>query len=198
MPEPRLSTKGDDASLGTDLTEAWLEAAGATLRYYRRLGGLTFAFAEALAPSLSGLRPTVRLSSEAPSGAERPTKPAETSHDQTIVLEAAAGRSALGVFVVENTTARKASGPLGVSAFADSSGREVKPEVRFSPDVVSLEPGDQVLVQVAAAIDDTLEPGVRYGAEITIPKLSGARIPLVVRRRGAKSTPIRASRRPRA
>jgi len=194
--EPRLSPKSD-ASLGTDLTEAWREATGATLRYYGRLGGLAFALAEALAPSLSGRRRAVRLSPEAPSAGGKPADSAETSQVQTIVLEAAAGRSALGVFVVENTTARKASGPLGVSAFADESGHEVRPEVRFSPEVVSLEPGDQVLVQVAAAIDDTLEPGVRYGAEISIPKISGARIPLVVRRRGAKGTRTRATgRRP--
>lgn len=187
-----MSPKGD-ASAGTDLTEAWREAAGATLRYYGRLGGLAFALAEALAPSLSDLRPKVRLSSEAPSEGAPAADSTEASHGQTIVLEAAAGKSALGVFLVENTTARKASGPLGVSAFTDSSGRVVKPSVRFSPDVVSLEQGDQVLVQVAAAIDDTLEPGVRYAAEISIPKLSGARIPLIVRRRGGKTTRTRAT-----
>ena len=58
--------------------------------------------------------------------------------------------------------------------------------VRFSPDVVSLEPGDQVLVQVVAGVDGTFEPGVRYGAEISIPELAAAGIPLVVRRRTAR------------
>ena len=101
------------------------------------------------------------------------------------MIEAAAGRNGLGVFMVENTTGKKVSAPLGVSAFADESGREVRPTVRFSPDVVSLEPGDQVLVQVVAGVDSTFEPGVRYGAEISIPQLAAAGIPLVVRRRRA-------------
>jgi hypothetical protein len=192
VPESRLSPKGE-ASLGTELTEAVRETAGASLRYYARLGGLAFALVEAFVPSLSGLRPAVRLSSDAPSPRGSAADSPETAQGQTIVIEAASGRSGLGVFVVENTTARKVSGPVGISAFADASGREVQPEVRFAPDSVSLEPGDQVLVQVAAAIDDTLEPGVRYGAEISIPELSEARIPLVVRRRGGK-----AGRAPRA
>jgi hypothetical protein len=191
-----LSAKGD-ASHGTDLTEAWRDAAGATLRYYARLGGLTLALAEAIAPSLSGIRPTVRLSSEPPDGGGQTKDPPEAEHGQTIVIEATAGRGGLGVFVVENTTTRKVSGPVGVSTFADASGREVKPDVRFSPDVVSLEPGDQLLVQVAAAIDDTLEPGVRYGAEISIGGLSEVTIPLVVRRRGGKAARPRAAPRRR-
>ena len=196
MPAPRLSPKGD-ASLGTDLTEAWRVAATATLRYYGRLGSLTFALAEALAPSLSDLRPSVRLSSEPPDVGGQTTDSAGTAHSQTIVIEAAAGKGGLGVFVVENITARKVSGPVRVSAFTDASGRKATPEVRFSPDVVSLEPGDQVLVQVAAVIDDTLEPGVRYGAEISIAGLSEAAIPLVVQRRAGKAARTRATPRQR-
>jgi hypothetical protein len=171
------------------------DAAAASLRYYSRLGGLAFALAEAFAPSLSELRPTLRLSSEAPGPATKPDDSGGAPRARTIVIEAAAGQSGLGVFMVENTTDRKVSGPVGVSAFVDAAGRQVQPEVRFSPDVVSLEPGDQVLVQVAAAVDNTLEPGVRYGAEIRIPQLSGATIPLVVRRRGRARTREAESRR---
>jgi hypothetical protein len=168
VPEPRLSDTVRDA-------------AEASLRYYGRMGGLALDLAEALVPSLSGLRPAVVRSTPSPA----PTV-AESPPGQTIVIEAAAGRSGLGVFMVENTTGKKVSGPLGVSAFADESGREVNPTVRFSPDVVSLEPGDQVLVQVVAGVDSTFEPGIRYGAEISIPELAAAGIPLVVRRRAAR------------
>ena len=170
MPEPRLSDTVRDA-------------AEASLRYYGRMGGLALELAEALVPSLSGVRPAVVRSSPPPTSA---ATAAESSRGQTIVIEAAAGRNGLGVFMVENTTGKKVSGPLGVSAFADESGREVSPTVRFSPDVVSLEPGDQVLVQVVAGVDSTFEPGVRYGAEISIPELAAAGIPLVVRRRAAR------------
>lgn len=169
MPEPRLSSFGEVATAG--------------LRYYARLGTLTLDLAQTLVPALGELRPSLRLAPDAPADHE----PDGSVHGgQTIVIEAAAGRSGLGVFMVENTTAQAVSAPVGVSAFADAAGREAKPVVRFSPEVVALDPGDQVLVQVAATVDRTLEPGVRYQAEISIPQLSGTRIPLVVRRRPPK------------
>jgi hypothetical protein len=170
VPEPRLELN------------AFGEVATAGLRYYGRLGTLTLDLAQTLVPSLGELRPSLRLSPEPPAEPD-----ASPPGGQTIVIEAAAGRSGLGVFMVENTTADSVSAPVGVSAFTDPAGREVTPKVRFSPEVVALDPGDQVLVQVAASVDGTLEPGVRYAAEISIPQLSGARIPLVVRRRPPKS-----------
>ena len=187
MSEPGISAK-DDESQPTDLATAWRDAAGAGLRYYARLGGLALELAGVLVPAIRELRPTVRLSPNPPSapGRKPPAQSGERS-EQTIVIEATAGRSGLGVFMVENTTARKASAAVGVSAFVDAAGREVHPEIRFSPPEVTLEPGDQVLVQVAAAVDETLQPGVRYGAEISIPGLSGTGIPIVVRRRPAPS-----------
>jgi hypothetical protein len=174
----------DDAPQRTELAAAWRDATEAGLRYYTRLGGLAFELVEALVPVIGELRPTVRLSPDPPSAPAR-TPPAQSGDgsEHTIVIEATAGRSGLGVFMIENTTVRKVSAPIGVSAFVDASGREVHPEVRFSPAEVTLEPGDQVLVQVAAAVDETLEPDVRYQAEITVPSLSGTGIPIVVRRR---------------
>ena len=185
MPEPRLSG-ARAGSNGTELATIVRETAEAGLSYYGRMAGLAVALAEAVAPSLAELRPRLRRSSEPPPpAAARATAAApDPQAAQTIVIEAAAGKSGLGVFMVENTTTRQVSGPLGVSPFADEAGREVEPTVRFAPDVVSLDPGDQVLVQVAAVVDESLEPGVRYTGEISIPQLSGMRIPLVVRRRG--------------
>lgn len=194
MPEPRLSGTSD-ASERTELASAWRDAAEAGLRFYSRLGGLAVALAETLVPAIGDLRPTVRLS-PAPAHAPvaRQPDPTDDPGRQTIVIEAAAGRSGLGVFMVENTTAKKVSAPVGVSAFIAADGREARPDVAFAPDVVSLEPGDQVLVQVAAAVNDTLEPGVRYQAEISIPRLAGARIPVVVRRQPA--TAARRTKKP--
>ena len=167
MPAPRLNAFGEVATAG--------------LRYYTRLGTLTLDLAETLVPALGELRPSLRLAPDRPAEAE-----AAAPGGQTIVIEAAAGRSGLGVFMVENTTAQSVSAPVGVSGFADPAGNEATPSVRFSPEVVALDPGDQVLVQVAATVDRTLEPGVRYQAEITIPELPGTGIPLVVRRRPPK------------
>ena len=168
MPEPRLNAFGEVATAG--------------LRYYGRLGTLTLDLAQTLVPALGELRPSLRLAPESLAEPE-----AAAPGGQTIVIEAAAGRCGLGVFMVENTTAQSVSAPVGVSGFAAPAGNEAAPKVRFSPEVVALDPGDQVLVQVAATVDRTLEPGVRYQAEISIPQLSGARIPLVVRRRPPKS-----------
>jgi hypothetical protein len=89
----------------------------------------------------------------------------------------------MGVFMVENTTPRQLSIPVTVSAFLDPHGREINPAVAIRPDVIVLDPGDQLVVQVAAAVDETLEPDVRYHAEISVPGLSETRIPIVVRRR---------------
>jgi hypothetical protein len=162
------------------------DAAEAGVRYYAKLGGLALELAETLVPSVGGLRPRLNMTPDLPPRAEvEPAAPKE----QTIVIEAPAGRKGLGVFMVENTTAQTVSAPVGVSTFAAADGREATLEVAFSPEEVSLDPGDQVLVQVAAAVDESLEPDLRYRAEISIPSLSGATIPLVVRRRPSRKKP---------
>jgi hypothetical protein len=74
-----------------------------------------------------------------------------------------------------------------VSGFRGPGGRTAKPQIRFAPEVVTLDPGDQVLVQVAAKVGSTLDPGVRYRAEISVPSLSGMRVPLVVKRRPSRT-----------
>lgn len=197
MPEPGLSPR-DGASARADIVAAWRDAADAGLRYYGRLGGLALELAETLVPAVGDLRPTVRRGSGAPEPAARPTPgPGVEQVAQTIVIEAAAGKKGLGVFMVENTTARAVSAPVGVSALVAPSGEEVRPAVAFSPEVVTLDPGDQVLVQVAAAVDETLEPDVRYSGEISIPRLAGAGIPIVVRRRPAPARTRKRAAKPR-
>jgi hypothetical protein len=188
LPEPGL-TSGPGAPARSGVGTAWRDAAEAGLRYYGRLGSLALELTAQFVPAIGDFRPAAPRPAapepEAralPGADETPAGPATTAAP-TIVVEAAAGKSGLGVFMVENTAGEKVSAPVGVSAFVDAGGREVDPEVTFSPGEVSLEPGDQVLVQVVAAVDETLEPGVRYQGEISIPRLSGATIPLVVRRR---------------
>jgi hypothetical protein len=108
---------------------------------------------------------------------------------KTILVEAEAGQSGMGVFLVENTTVEQLSIPVSVSSFHDPDGREVKPAVAFRPDLITLDPGDQQVVQVAAAVDETLEPEVRYHAFISVPGLSETQIPIVVRRRSTRHGP---------
>jgi hypothetical protein len=107
-----------------------------------------------------------------------------------------AGQSGMGVFIVENTTPEQLSIPVSASPFHDPHGREVHPAIAFRPDVITLDPGDQQVVQVAAAVDETLEPDIRYHALISVPGLSATRIPIVLRRRPGAA--LRTKRRAKA
>jgi len=171
----------------TDLTPALRDAAEAALAYYSRLGRLTVDLVEALAPAELHLSRTADPPPDPAPPADAAPAPSPTESENTIVIEAQAGRSGLGVFMVENTTDKHVSGPVTVSAFKGPGGRTAKPQVRFSPDVVTLDPGDQVLVQLAAKVDKSLDPGVRYSADVRVPSLSGMKIPLVVRRRPGRA-----------
>jgi hypothetical protein len=154
-----------------ELAAGWRDAAEAALRYWGRLGRLAYESVTVLVPGVEEVRPA----STAP--------PAAPALPRTILVEAEAGEAGLGVFLLENTTQGQLSTPVSVSAFHDDAGREVHPRVAFRPEPITLDPGDQLAVQVAVAVDETLTPGVRYHAEIGVPGLSDARIPIVVRRR---------------
>jgi hypothetical protein len=165
----------DDTSPQADLAGAWRDSVEAGLRYWGRLGRLTLEGAAAILPVLAELRPDAGRPAASPAS--------EVGLPRTILLETEVGRSALGVFVVENTTAQQLSVPIRISPFVAEDGREAQPAVVFRPDVITLAPGEQLVVQVVAAIDETLEPGIRYRGEISVPELSETRIPIVVRRR---------------
>jgi hypothetical protein len=176
VPQPALSAP-DETSFQTELAEGWHAGVEAGLRYWGTLGRLAFRSVTALVPLVAELRP----------GGDAPVEvvetPSATPVPKTILVEAEAGQSGMGVFLVENTTADQVSIPVSASPFHDPRGREVHPAVAFRPDVITLDPGDQQVVQVAAAVDETLEPDVRYHALISVPGLSAMRIPIVLRRR---------------
>jgi hypothetical protein len=124
-------------------------------------------------------------------GSEAPLRgpePADAPAPKAMAIEAAAGTAGVGFFLVENSTAESVSTSFDLSALADGAGREVSPTVRFSPDKVTLEPGDQALVALAVVVDETLEPDVRYGGEVTIPGLVSSRVPISVRRPAVTET----------
>jgi hypothetical protein len=186
VPPPALSPP-DEASLQTELAEGWHAGVEAGLRYWGTLGRLAVESITALVPLVAELRP----------GGDAPVEIVEAPPvPKTILLEAEAGQSGMGVFIVENTTAEQLSIPISASPFHDPRGREVHPAIAFRPDVITLDPGDQQVVQVAAAVEETLEPDVRYHALISVPGLSATRIPIVLRRRPA-ATP-RPKRRTKA
>jgi hypothetical protein len=162
------------------LEQIWRRALEANARYYEALGQVTTDYLKALA----GVLGEVKLPASLAGRTAAPVPPAAAAPaPSAMVLEASAGQTAFGAFMVQNRLGRHVAAPVVTSAFLDASGAEVRPALTFEPDVVSLESGEQVLVRVTAAIDERLEPGVGYRGEVTVPGLSGDRIALVLRRR---------------
>jgi hypothetical protein len=153
-----------------------LDAFEAGIKYYRRLGRLALEGGALLAR-----RPIFEERALTP--AQPVTGPPARSSQPTLLLEATAGKAAVGVFLVENVSADPVVTGLTVSPLKGPSGEQAESVLQFVPEQIALDPGDQQLVQVAAPINGSLEPGVRYRAEISIPGLSGVRVPIAVRRR---------------
>jgi len=185
--QPTLSAE-DETPLQTELADAWRDAAEASLRYWKTMGKLALESVTALVPLVTEVRPAPA----APAALPAPAVPA-----RTILVEAEAGQSATGVFLLENTTAQQLSIPVSVSSFHDPDGREVEVAVAFRPEMIMLDPADQLVVQVTARVDEALEPDVRYHAEISVPGLSQTRIPIVVRRRASVAPRSRGQAKPK-
>jgi hypothetical protein len=167
------------------VAEIWRRAMDANVRYYRAVGELTIGHVRALTAAAGDLlrppatpRPPLELPRAEP-------KPEETHPQAAMVLESDVGVAAIGAFVVANGLNRRVSAPIVASPLVSTEGQEARPALAFEPEVVLLEPGEQVLVRIAAAVDESLEPGVGYHGELTIPDLPGTRVPIVLRRRQA-------------
>lgn len=164
-----------------------LRALDANIQYYTSLSRLAADCLDGLLGSIANISTQQKASS--PSSTWRvtenvPARPVkEESSAPTIVLEGETGSRALGMFVVENGLSHAVSASIYVSAFTDSSGREVRPQIKVEPSVIGLKPKEQILVRVLAGIDDSLLPLVDYKAEISVPDLPGTRVALVLRRR---------------
>jgi hypothetical protein len=152
-------------------------AVDANLRDYEAVGELPLDYVRALRALAgdAGRAPAIPAPAPAPS-APAPPPP-------TLVLEAEPGETAIGAFLVQNLLAERVSAPVTVGAFTTPDGREVTVALTLDPEVVTLEPSEQVLVRAAATIGEDLEPGLSHRGEISVPGLTGTRIPLVVRRR---------------
>jgi len=169
--------------------DIWRRALDANLRFYGALGRLTADYFRDLFSVLGGLQSSGSAGSAQAGTPAAPEPPQPSKRTAVMVLEEAAGMTAVGVFLVENNLGREVAERPVNSAFVDAAGRKVQPALRFDPEVVTLAPGEQLLVRVMALIDDTLEPEVRYQGELTIPGLTSTAIPIVLRRRTATNAP---------
>jgi hypothetical protein len=163
-----------EAAPASDLLRRALDA---NLRYYAAIGRLTVDYLEALGAIARHVEVPTR-----PAPAVPPPAPAPPA---VMVLEAEAGGTAIGVFLVENLLGEKVAAPVSASPLAGPDGREVDVRLAFDPEVVVLEPGEQILVRVAARLDGDLDPDVSYRAELAVPGVIGTKVPIVVRRRAS-------------
>lgn len=118
-----------------------------------------------------------------PPPAPQPTPPPQS----VMLLEADAGTAAVGFFVVENTLTHEVPVRVLASEFVEPAGTTCRPRLAFYPEPLNLAPGEQITMRALAAIDDTLEPGVRYRCKLTVPALPGTAIPVVIRRRNDRA-----------
>jgi hypothetical protein len=109
----------------------------------------------------------------------------KTQPAPVMVLEAEAGKQALGVFLVENHLDHNISTRVVPSAFFDAAQNEIKPSFVFDPEAVVLRSGEQVLVRVRVEVDETFVADVAYEGSLNIPELTGSRVRIVLRRRSA-------------
>ena len=156
-------------------------AVEAGLRYHQAVATSTLEYLNTLGELARQVRPpTVQVGSP-PHPAPAPQPPAPPP--PALVLEAEAGGTAVGAFMVENGRSEKISAPVSASTFTAAGHGEVEPKLAFEPEIVALEAGEQMLVRVAAVIDDQLDEGVGYRGEIAVPGAATAGVPVVLRRR---------------
>jgi len=171
----------------------------ANLHYYEGLGRLTADYLRVLVGAVGDVRLPVRLGrhgSSTPSSAEAtPVPSTPPAPAPAMVLEAESGGQAVGAFLVENRLPKRVSAPVVASSFVDPAGREVRPALVLEPEVVTLDPGEQVLVRVMTTVREDLESGVTYRGDIMVPGVWGGRVHLVLRRR-PDATPAPPTERP--
>jgi hypothetical protein len=162
-------------------------ALDANLQYYSALGRLTVDYLEALGSIARNVEVPAQLANRTVTFRQAPPAPPPAPTAPTppavMVLEAEAGGAAVGVFLVENLLAEKVSAPVSGSSFAAPDGREVSPPLAFDPEIVVLEPGEQILVRVTTQVHEELDPDVTYRGELAVPGVIGTKIPIVLRRR---------------
>jgi hypothetical protein len=101
----------------------------------------------------------------------------------SMVLEAEAGKTAVGVFLVENSLPDHVDAAIVASSLLDPNGASHELTFVFDPPTISLDPREQVLVRVSALLPETLQPAIAYSGSISIPELKGTSVPVIVRRR---------------
>lgn len=158
-----------------NINELFRRAMETNLRFYEGLVELSINYLKNLSTIFADSR------SQLPAEHRQPVRPQPGS--SALILEAEAGEQARGYFLVENQLSRKVSAEVLASPIIDAEGKEVEQKIYFEPPMITLGPGEKMVVQVVADMDEGLEPGVGYRGSITVPGLSESSADIVVRRR---------------
>jgi hypothetical protein len=165
------------------LGDVMRRAVETNFRYYEAVGRVTVDYLRALSGVFTEARRTMPGWQFGPS----PSAPNATSAPSAaaVVLEGAPGAEARGAFVVTNDLPRRVVAPVMVSTFRDERDEEASIPLRIEPGLLQLDAGAHQVVQVIAAVSDALREGATYRAELSVPELSTARIPVLLRRAAA-------------
>ncbi len=155
---------------GVDVAGMMKRAVQANARFYKGWMDLTLEYVRGISSILDG------EASAPQSGAEMDTSAG------ALVMEGEAGSSVTGSFMVTNDLGRTVSCEFVSSVFNDPEGARVALKPVFTPASLSLEPGEQRVVQATVEIGEELAAGVGYAAEFAIKGMDGFAVPVVVRR----------------
>jgi hypothetical protein len=178
-------------------TNIWSRALQADIRYLGKVSQLAALAFQELALAFTNVAqqlaaPTRLLRQQQELPVQAPDLPPTRA---AIVLEAEAGRSAVGFFVVENKLPREISTTVEVGPLTAPDGRQIRSILRFDPGMITLAAQQQIVAKVTARISRRLRPGARYEGEIRVPGIFGARIPIVIRRKSLLVLPSARERR---
>jgi hypothetical protein len=174
-----LGNYKDTIKRAVDLNRRYYGSLGrATVDYLKELAAMLETVSAAADPEAGSARPRTHEGRGRDDPAPRAGKPAPV-----LVLEAEAGATAVGVFLVENNLPHAVNARPKATALIDAYDRQIQPAITFDPAEVALKPGEQMLVRILAVIDEALEPNIRYRGELIVQELPGTHIPFVVRRR---------------
>ena len=186
------------------LTRVLGRALDANLRWVSILGELAIRTFDLLAASISELgvqivsHETQARPQQLSSGTSAPPSSSAIPSPAAIMLEGQAGTRAFGLFLVENNLPQPISTPVEVGPLVDPDGREIPSVLRFKPRIITLAPKQQVVAKVSADISRGLLAGVQYQAEMRVPGIPSARIPIIVRRKPTSSSKDATNRSNRA
>jgi hypothetical protein len=105
--------------------------------------------------------------------------------EPAIVLEGEPGATAAARFLVENHLDEPISAAVGVSPFTSAQGQQFDVRLQFEPEVVTLQPREQLLVHVGTRIDEQLAGIDGCWGLLGVPELPGTELVVLVRCRTA-------------